>query len=249
MGLGDIHGRARVSPRQPRAFAVCDYCGEWWQRVQLINQYEWYGDVLQDTGFRACPRCVSLPQPQLKPVILPPDPVPIVDPRIEVYSIPADQAVNHTAASQASARINNSGFQQFIGPQGTSLNNAWPTELDPTNPFSSAAQLLASSQTGWGLPQPASLSSASNTIVTSGVAQLLAPAVATRTYLLVYSPSQTPLALAQGQPIWGTPSTVVIGTGQGVLQNANTTPAGEIWTGAVYIQSFIAGTPYYAFWG
>ena len=265
MAFGDKSGRAKTDPNSPRAFAVCDYCGEWHNRLDLIDQAEWYGDVLQDTGYRACYRCISQPQPQLKPVILPEDPVPIVDPRVEVYSIPADSAINPALAATLVANMNN-GFKQAVGPQGTVITLPPPTELDPTNPFQTKALVLASSRTGWGLPQP-TLTDRGTTIQTSGVGQQIMAANAARQYLLVYSPFAGLLAVAQnGPPTLGIPAsywanpyaaaptpaetgTVIVGIGQGVLQSSLTTVPGTVWQGSVWALGLIARQPLFAWEG
>lgn len=80
-------GRARVSARSPRAFGVCDRCGFTYQRSDLSYQYQWQGFVLQNLNWLVCDTCLDVPQVQLKSIILPPDPVPIDDPRIERYSV------------------------------------------------------------------------------------------------------------------------------------------------------------------
>lgn len=86
MGRGDIHGRARVDPRAPSAFGVCDNCGEWRNLSDLAWEYQWHGPMLMRTGFRVCfDKCLDTPQPQLKPIILPiPDPQPVPNPRPEL---------------------------------------------------------------------------------------------------------------------------------------------------------------------
>lgn len=46
----------------------------------------WRGNKLQWTGFLVCTfTCLDLPNQQLRPRILPPDPIPVVNPRIEHY--------------------------------------------------------------------------------------------------------------------------------------------------------------------
>lgn len=81
------HGHARVSSRNPRAFAVCDRCGSWWQHIDLQWQSQWAGTRLQNLRLLVCDRCIDVPQPQLKARILQPDPVPIMNPRPENFSV------------------------------------------------------------------------------------------------------------------------------------------------------------------
>lgn len=81
------HGRARVSPSHPQAFGKCDDCGLLYNLVDLKMQYEWRGQQLQPTGFKKCSRCTDIPFIFNKPIILPPDPVPVNEPRVENYEV------------------------------------------------------------------------------------------------------------------------------------------------------------------
>ena len=79
------HGRAKVSSSSPRAFAICDRCGFLYNHDDLSWQYQYRGRVLANTYMLVCDECLDEPQPQLKPRIIPPDPVPIQYPRLEQY--------------------------------------------------------------------------------------------------------------------------------------------------------------------
>lgn len=81
------HGHARVSSRRPEAWAVCDRCGSWYLHSQLSWQFQFAGPNLQNLRLLVCKRCLDVPQPQLQPRILPPDPVPIMNPRPEWFAI------------------------------------------------------------------------------------------------------------------------------------------------------------------
>jgi ribosomal protein L32 len=85
MGWADLHGDARVNASSPRAFGVCDRCGRWDNRHRLLDQVEYRGQELLKTGIVVCRDCYDDPQPQLRPVILPQDPKPVVNPRVEQY--------------------------------------------------------------------------------------------------------------------------------------------------------------------
>ena len=90
MSYSNAHGRARVDPRNPQAFGCCDNCGEWRNLADLAWEQQWMGPNLLRTGFRVCrDRCLDVPQPQLRTIILPPDPIPVRDPRPELYVDPA----------------------------------------------------------------------------------------------------------------------------------------------------------------
>lgn len=193
---------------------------------------DWTGDALIDQGYRVCPSCWSKPQEQFRTPILPLDPVPIDNPRPEVAIL--NQNLN--------------GFTQIVGPQGTSLQQPIITELDPTNPFTAKAQLLASAATGWGLPQP-SLTDRSGSIAISGVPVLIAAANPSRKYLLAYNPASAGFGIAQGSPILGSPGTVIVGTGSALLQNTLATPPSAIWQGAVYALGLMPGAPLWVWEG
>jgi hypothetical protein len=83
------HGRARVDPANPQAFAVCDRCGRLYNHVDLRWQYQYRGESLQNTRLLVCERCLDKPHEFARPAVLPPDPVPIANPRPENASAAA----------------------------------------------------------------------------------------------------------------------------------------------------------------
>jgi len=79
------HGRARVSARNPRAFAICDRCGFLVNHVDLQWQYDWAGASLINKCILVCNECNDVPQQQLRAIVVPADPVPIQNPRVQDY--------------------------------------------------------------------------------------------------------------------------------------------------------------------
>jgi hypothetical protein len=79
------HGRARVSARNPRAFAICDRCGFLMNHDRLQWQYDWAGASLINKRILVCNSCLDVPQQQLRAIVVPADPVPIQNPRIQDY--------------------------------------------------------------------------------------------------------------------------------------------------------------------
>lgn len=79
------HGRARVSARNPRAFAICDRCGFLMNHDRLQWQYDWAGASLINKRILVCNTCLDVPQQQLRAIVIPADPVPIQNPRIQDY--------------------------------------------------------------------------------------------------------------------------------------------------------------------
>jgi hypothetical protein len=88
MGWASQSGRAVTNPESPRAFGVCDNCRFWYNHHTLKMQREWQGTQLVNLGFLVCESCLDRPNPQLKARLMPPDPVPIRNPRPEQYLYP-----------------------------------------------------------------------------------------------------------------------------------------------------------------
>lgn len=76
------HGKhVHVDSQSPKALGICDYTGFVFLRSDLLKQMEWRGNSLEWTGFYVGRPYLDVPNPQLKPPILPPDPIPVKDPR------------------------------------------------------------------------------------------------------------------------------------------------------------------------
>jgi hypothetical protein len=83
MGSFAPKGHATVDPQAPAAFAICECCGFQYNHRDLAWNMQWHGRELRSTGHLHCPTCLDVPNPQLRPFVLPPDPVPILNPRAE----------------------------------------------------------------------------------------------------------------------------------------------------------------------
>lgn len=81
------HGHARISARNPRSTAICDGCGFIYNLDNLSWQFQWAGTKLQNLRFLNCPRCLDVPQAQLKTRIIPADPTPVMNARPENFLI------------------------------------------------------------------------------------------------------------------------------------------------------------------
>ncbi len=77
----------KIDWNHPSALGICDYTGLVFNRKDLVKQMEWRGNALVWTGFYVGKPFAAKPNPQLIPPILPPDPVPILDPRPEKSSL------------------------------------------------------------------------------------------------------------------------------------------------------------------
>lgn len=81
------HGDAQISANSPRALAVCDRCGKLTNRDRLQTQWDWqFGPRLRDLRIWVCDGCYDVPQISGRTIVLPPDPVPIQNPRPEDYA-------------------------------------------------------------------------------------------------------------------------------------------------------------------
>jgi hypothetical protein len=58
----------------------------WYNHVNLSFQYDWAGASLVNKRILVCSTCYDTPQEQLRAIVIPADPVPIVNPRVEPYA-------------------------------------------------------------------------------------------------------------------------------------------------------------------
>jgi hypothetical protein len=92
------HGRAKVSTRSPDPFAICDNCGFLYNHSELRFQFQWAGNKLINMRQLVCRRCNDIPQTQLRAIILPADPMPVMNPRPANYQ--AATTDNRTISGQ-----------------------------------------------------------------------------------------------------------------------------------------------------
>jgi hypothetical protein len=85
MGYASKSGRARTDARNPRAHAICDRCGFRYNHVDLSWQYDWAGASLINKRLLVCHTCNDVPQQQLRAIVVPADPIPINQPRIQDF--------------------------------------------------------------------------------------------------------------------------------------------------------------------
>ena len=80
------HGRASVSSRNPKAFGICDRCGFLYNHNRLQWQFDYAGAGLINKRILVCSPCLDTPQNQLRAIVLPQDPTPIQNPRVQDYA-------------------------------------------------------------------------------------------------------------------------------------------------------------------
>lgn len=86
MGYASRSGRARTSASSPRAHAICDRCGARYNHNALQWQFEWRGSALKNIRLLVCSRCLDIPQENIRAIVIPADPLPIVQPRTEPFA-------------------------------------------------------------------------------------------------------------------------------------------------------------------
>lgn len=91
------HGRASVSTTNPRAFGICDRCGFLYNHNRLSWQFDYAGASLINKRILVCNSCNDTPQSQLRAIVLPADPVPIQNPRVQNYQAASSTDVTISA--------------------------------------------------------------------------------------------------------------------------------------------------------
>ncbi len=230
MALGNMRGRARLNRKHPRATGVCDGCGFWWQLDDLGRQFQWAGPGLQDLGLLVCPNCMDKPQEQLRTVILPPDPVPRINPRPDINTtLPAIEGGNVPAAAF------NLGFSVYVlgAPSIGSI---------PQTKAAALAAIAAAS----GVATPGTEVDRSITIAAMAVSQQVMTANVTRTWVAIYSPQVSAVAISTTTPAtWGADINVMLGPGQAMFW-ATAQGNGTPWAGAISAVSLTVGAPVWA---
>jgi len=85
MAYASQAGRARTSSTSPQAHAICDRCGFRYNHVQLNWQFDYAGASLINKRLLVCRTCYDTPQEQLRAVVIPADPMPIINPRVQDF--------------------------------------------------------------------------------------------------------------------------------------------------------------------
>src|SRR5262245_39715744 len=79
-----------------RTIAVCDRCRGVYFHHRLVYDVQWQGNKLTNIRMLVCESCRDKPQEQLRTVIIPADPIPINNPRIENYAAEVDSTLPST---------------------------------------------------------------------------------------------------------------------------------------------------------
>lgn len=73
--------RYKVDMRNPLGYGICDKTQFIMRHCDMVKQMEYMGNDLQWTGYMVGKWYADKPNPSLRPVILKPDPVPLINPR------------------------------------------------------------------------------------------------------------------------------------------------------------------------
>jgi hypothetical protein len=87
MGYASQSGRARTSLKRPQAHAICDRCGFRYNHADLRWQNEWRGATLQNIRVLVCTHCLDVPQENVRAIVLPADPTPIINARVQDFDL------------------------------------------------------------------------------------------------------------------------------------------------------------------
>jgi hypothetical protein len=96
MAYASQAGRARTSARSPQAHAICDRCGFRYNHVDLRWQFDWAGASLINKRLLVCSPCNDTPQQQLRAIVVPADPMPIMNPRVQNF-VTAETSTRYTS--------------------------------------------------------------------------------------------------------------------------------------------------------
>lgn len=85
MAYASKEGRTRVDSRSPSASGQCDRCGFLYNHSHLRWQMDYSGAGIYNKRILVCEKCYDIPQQQLKVIVIPPDPLPVLNARPPDY--------------------------------------------------------------------------------------------------------------------------------------------------------------------
>lgn len=127
MGFASRLGRARISAVAPQAAAVCDRCGRVFSHSTLRFQYDYAGSGLVNKQLLVCDGCMDRPQDQLRAIVIPADPLPILNPRPYDF---ASQRTDKRITMDRDRRATESGDDRITQSNGDDmLDPAFETKV------------------------------------------------------------------------------------------------------------------------
>lgn len=86
------HSKNVIDPNNSQGQGCCDRCYDAYPLHILQFQMDWQGSGLINKQLRVCPRCYDKPQPQLRAIRIPADPLPLMNPRPNSYAMQMDNS-------------------------------------------------------------------------------------------------------------------------------------------------------------
>ena len=144
-------GRARISMRQPRAMGECDRCSRWNNHASMVRQFQWSGNALVDTGLLVCRDCADRPQQQLRSIILPPDPRPIINARPSPNVTPIAWRPVPVTAAYLTDEYGNVITDEYGNPIALDVDatTTTPAAVLPTSPENQGFTVYNLDSIGW----------------------------------------------------------------------------------------------------
>ena len=123
MSYASQAGRARTSASNPQAHAICDRCGFRYNFVNLHWQFDWRGAALQNTRILVCTDCMDTPQQQLRAIVVPADPTPIINARVQDFAAASTnfQTITEPSATDPTTGIPIPGTTTLVTQNGQNL--------------------------------------------------------------------------------------------------------------------------------
>lgn len=135
------YSHASVNSQSPEAFATCDRCGFVRNHRDLAWQYDWRGPRLQNLRILVCQdKCYDAPQQNgQRTIVLPPDPIPIMNPRPDPHMFmgqssspdPSQSGSPNVLATESSNPLTTESSQYLTTEQQTTPT---PTSSGYTEP-------------------------------------------------------------------------------------------------------------------
>ena len=147
MGYASQSGRARTNARGPQAHAICDRCGFRYNHANLQFQFDWRGASLQNLRLLVCSPCHDTPQNQLRAIVVPADPVPILNARVQDFvnaetnyrvtsgqdTVNAETGIPVPGGNRRTTQNNNTRVTQQTGEPPNGLNEQPGTSITVPN--------------------------------------------------------------------------------------------------------------------
>ena len=238
------NNHARVNRRSPSAWAICDFCGGQYNRVDLVADMQYMGREVMPTGYLVCKRtCLDRPQPQQKAIRIPPDPLPVADPRVDNFPNGNFGFTQYLLFNGTLPGGGLGGIGEFaIGIDGIGIGGPppMPPQIYPTTEGGALLALAAIS--GIAIPL---FTDRSTTIATSNAAQTFLPANPGRTWLAIYNPGGQQFAINTGTAAFGLLTNMMTGPGECWFWAA-AQEMGTVYQGAMSVVSLQQGAPVWA---